>query len=80
MNAAALGGGTGPIEGRPPGPLWAHQAIAKKLFEKYRGVRMPNLGLDQDEIAALLLHIERESQAAARTAGPSPSHAHASSP
>jgi len=23
--AAALGGGTGPIEGRPPGPIWAHQ-------------------------------------------------------
>jgi hypothetical protein len=22
---AALGGGTGPIEGRPPGPIWAHQ-------------------------------------------------------
>jgi hypothetical protein len=23
--AAILGGGTGPIEGRPPGPVWAHQ-------------------------------------------------------
>jgi manganese oxidase len=22
---AALGGGTGPVEGRPPGPIWAHQ-------------------------------------------------------
>src|SRR5262249_32581383 len=22
---SALGGGTGPIEGRPPGPVWAHQ-------------------------------------------------------
>jgi hypothetical protein len=22
---ASLGGGTGPIEGRPPGPIWAHQ-------------------------------------------------------
>src|SRR5262245_53412910 len=22
---AILGGGTGPIEGRPPGPIWAHQ-------------------------------------------------------
>jgi manganese oxidase len=22
---SALGGGTGPIEGRPPGPIWAHQ-------------------------------------------------------
>src|SRR5690349_16708517 len=24
----ALGGGTGPIEGRPPGPIWAHQQFA----------------------------------------------------
>src|SRR3954452_5638621 len=23
----ALGGGTGPIEGRPPGPIWAHQGF-----------------------------------------------------
>ncbi len=26
---AELGGGVGPIEGRPPGPLWAHQGFAK---------------------------------------------------
>ena len=25
----ALGGGTGPIEGRPPGPIWAHQQFAQ---------------------------------------------------
>ena len=25
----ALGGGFGPIEGRPPGPIWAHQSFAK---------------------------------------------------
>jgi manganese oxidase len=25
----ALGGGTGPIEGRPPGPIWAHQRFAQ---------------------------------------------------
>ena len=25
----ALGTGTGPIEGRPPGPIWAHQQFAK---------------------------------------------------
>jgi len=24
-----LGGGTGPIEGRPPGPIWAHQEFTK---------------------------------------------------
>jgi protein SCO1/2 len=38
--------------------------IAKKLFAKYRGVRMPNLGLDPDEVAAILQHIDRESRAA----------------
>src|SRR5712671_6116912 len=27
--AAALGGGSGPIEGRPPGPLWAHQGWSR---------------------------------------------------
>jgi manganese oxidase len=26
---AALGGGFGPIEGRPPGPVWAHQRFAQ---------------------------------------------------
>ncbi len=26
---AALGGGTGPIEGRPPGPIWAHQKFTE---------------------------------------------------
>ena len=26
---ALLGGGTGPIEGRPPGPVWAHQRFAE---------------------------------------------------
>jgi len=25
----ALGGGTGPIEGRPPGPIWAHQDFTR---------------------------------------------------
>jgi hypothetical protein len=25
----ALGGGTGPIEGRPPGPIWAHQGFTR---------------------------------------------------
>jgi hypothetical protein len=25
----ALGGGTGPIEGRPPGPIWAHQQFTQ---------------------------------------------------
>src|SRR3954453_17535164 len=26
---AILGGGEGPIEGRPPGPMWAHQRFAE---------------------------------------------------
>ena len=26
---ALLGGGVGPIEGRPPGPLWAHQGYRR---------------------------------------------------
>ncbi|MBZ5525097.1 MAG: multicopper oxidase domain-containing protein [Acidobacteriia bacterium] len=26
---AVLGGGTGPIEGRPPGPVWAHQKFSQ---------------------------------------------------
>jgi protein SCO1 len=34
--------------------------VAKQLFAQYRGVRMPNLGLDEEEIAAILLHIEME--------------------
>ncbi len=25
----ALGGGSGPIEGRPPGPIWAHQDFTR---------------------------------------------------
>ncbi|PYR33724.1 MAG: copper oxidase, partial [Acidobacteria bacterium] len=28
---AVLGGGYGPIEGRPPGPIWAHQRFTKYL-------------------------------------------------
>jgi len=47
--------------------------IAKKLFAKYRGVRMPTLGLDQDEIAAILLHIETESRLAPAASKPSSS-------
>jgi len=47
--------------------------IAKKLFAKYRGVRMPNLGLDQEEIAAILLHIEAQSRIAPAASKPSSS-------
>ena len=34
----ALGGGTGPIEGRPPGPIWAHQQF--NLFPPRVSVEM----------------------------------------
>jgi manganese oxidase len=29
---AILGGGTGPVEGRPPGPIWAHQGWKESRF------------------------------------------------
>ncbi|MGE5324865.1 MAG: hypothetical protein ACM3SW_18500, partial [Actinomycetota bacterium] len=35
---AVLGGGTGPIEGRPPGPIWAHQQF--NLFPPRASVEM----------------------------------------
>jgi len=36
--------------------------IAAALFAKYKNVRMPNLGLDSEEVAALLSHIEQQSR------------------
>jgi protein SCO1/2 len=36
--------------------------IAKALFATYRGVRMPNLSLGDEEIAALLGHIDAKSK------------------
>ena len=42
----------------------AGDPTAKKLLEKYKGVRMPNLGLDVEEIAALLAHVDAESRSA----------------
>ncbi|MBZ5727807.1 MAG: multicopper oxidase domain-containing protein [Acidobacteriia bacterium] len=39
---AVLGGGTGPIEGRPPGPVWAHQAW--DLFPPKVAVEASQLG------------------------------------
>ena len=38
----ALGGGTGPIEGRPPGPVWAHQRFAQ--FPPAVAVQMTQYG------------------------------------
>ncbi|MFL5430983.1 MAG: hypothetical protein ACJ79M_15290, partial [Myxococcales bacterium] len=39
---AALGGGTGPIEGRPPGPIWAHQQF--NVFPPRVGVEVTQEG------------------------------------
>jgi len=38
--------------------------LATALFAKYKNVRMPNLGLDSEEVGALLSHIEQRSRAA----------------
>ena len=42
--------------------------LAKELFAKYRNVRMPNLGLDSEEVSALLSHIDGESRTAVEQA------------
>ena len=38
--------------------------VATALFVRYKNVRMPNLGLNSEEVAALLTHIEEQSRAA----------------
>jgi FtsP/CotA-like multicopper oxidase with cupredoxin domain len=44
----ALGGGFGPIEGRPPGPIWAHQRFSEFLpkvgYETKQAQAQTNLG------------------------------------
>jgi protein SCO1/2 len=49
--------------------LTAGDPIATELFAKYKGVRMPTLGLDQDEIAALLAHIDSQTGTASARKG-----------
>jgi FtsP/CotA-like multicopper oxidase with cupredoxin domain len=41
--AAVLGGGTGPVEGRPPGPIWAHQR-----WEEF----LPQIGIEATQRGA----------------------------
>ncbi|MDB5903643.1 MAG: hypothetical protein JWM26_2521, partial [Betaproteobacteria bacterium] len=41
--AAVLGGGTGPVEGRPPGPIWAHQR-----WEDF----LPRVGMEATQLGA----------------------------
>lgn len=43
--------------------------IARALFTKYREVRMPNLSLGEEDVAALLPYIEKRSEASALPAG-----------
>src|SRR5438445_24862 len=38
--------------------------VAAALFARYKNVRMPNLGLNDEEVAALVSHIEQRSRAA----------------
>jgi protein SCO1/2 len=49
--------------------------LATALFAKYRSVRMPNLGLDSEDVAALLSHIETQSRAALEQARQVPASA-----
>src|SRR5207237_989750 len=43
--------------------------VAAALFAKYKDVRMPNLGLNDEEVAALLSHIEQQSRDAREASG-----------
>ena len=55
--------------------------VATALLKKYGGVRMPSLGLDGEEIAALLLHLQAEGRPAlAAPAGATLSKNHAVAP
>jgi protein SCO1/2 len=49
--------------------------LATALFAKYQSVRMPNLGLDSEDVAALLAHIEKQSRAALEQAHQVPASA-----
>jgi protein SCO1/2 len=49
--------------------------LATALFAKYQSVRMPNLGLDSEDVAALLSHIETQSRAALEQARQVPASA-----
>jgi manganese oxidase len=58
---ASLGGGTGPVEGRPPGPIWAHQGWDDPRFAPkvaYEVTQTPSqvntAGIYRPEVAARL--------------------------
>jgi hypothetical protein len=49
--------------------------LATALFARYKSVRMPNLGLDSEDVAALLSFIETQSRAALEQAHQVPASA-----
>jgi protein SCO1/2 len=53
----------------PDQVLAERDATAVHLFEKYRQVRMPNLRLGDDDVAALIAYLEERSQAAGGRSG-----------
>lgn len=59
---AALGGGFGPIEGRPPGPIWAHQSwldhYPKVAYEIATGGISHNLSYNPDVPSRLNCNID----------------------
>ena len=48
--------------------LAAGDPIARKLFARYKNVRMPNLGLSAEDVDALLRYMEQQSRAVANLA------------
>jgi protein SCO1/2 len=56
----------------PDKVLAERDATAVRLFQQYREVRMPNLQLGADEVAALLAYLEQRSQAVGGAARLSP--------
>ncbi|MGJ7582825.1 c-type cytochrome [Variovorax sp. RHLX14] len=42
----------------PDEMLAAGDPVANELLKKYKGVRMPNLGLSREEVADILAHVE----------------------
>ena len=45
---AILGGGTGPVEGRPPGPIWAHQGWDDPRFKPQVALEVTQSGCHLD--------------------------------
>jgi protein SCO1/2 len=52
----------------PDRMLTEGDGLAKELFARYKNVRMPNLGLEGEEVSAVLSHIDDESRAAVEQA------------